>query len=215
MKKRLAMILALVIVASLALVGCGKGNDKEALIGSWSGDIDITDAVNEQFMAGLGEDAEGLEGFKDLKLVVSLEMREDDTYTLAMDEASGQAFIDSVKAQTKDIMMAYMEKMLADMGADMSVEEAMELSGISLDDLIEDAFGAGGAALEDMIVNVSGNYLVKDGKIHFADGADKPEEVVPNPYKLDGDKLTIEADKLSENEDFAEFMFPLVLERAK
>lgn len=216
MRKRIAMILALVIVASMALVGCGKGgSEKDALVGLWTGDLDVTDVVNDEFMAGMGDDAEGLEGYKDLKLTVSLEMREDDTYTLAMDEASAQAFLESVKVQTKDILMKYMENMLADMGADMSVEEAMEAAGISVDDMIEEAFGDNGLDVSGLIVNVSGNYLVKSGEIHFADGSDEPKDVIPNPYTLDGDKLTIEADKVSATDEVSEFLFPLVLEKAK
>ncbi len=216
MKKKIAMILALVIVASMALVGCGKGgNDKDALVGVWSGYIDITDTVNDEFMAGLGEDAEGLEGYKDLKLQVTLDLKADQTYTLTVEKDSVEQFMEQVKSQTKGILMAYMEKMLKDMGADMTPEEALEAAGISVDELIEQTFGSSGMDIEDMAVNVGGNYLAKDGEIHLADGKDKPEDVVPNPYTLKGDTLTIEADKLSATQDFAEFLFPMVLERSK
>ncbi len=216
MKKRLAMILALVIVASLALVGCGKGgSDKEALVGKWYGDIDITDMVNKEFMKGLGEDAKGLEGFKDLKMGISLEMREDGTYTLAMDEASVNAFMESAKVQTKEIMIAFMEKQLKDMGVEMSAEEAMKAAGISIDDMIDELFGAGGMDISDMVETMEGEYMIKDGKIHFGDGINKPEKVIPNPYKLAGSKLTIEADKVSETDSSLDFMFPLVLEKVK
>ncbi len=215
MRKRIATILALVVVASMVLVGCGKGNDQDSLVGLWSGTIDVTDTVNEEVMASLGADAEALEGFKDLTMKVTLELREDQTYTLAFDKESMDAFMEQIKVQMKGVVLSYMESMLKDMGLDMDPEEAMDAAGISIDDMIEEAFGAGGMDFEGMDLNVSGNYLVKDGNIHLADVDDKAEDVVPNPYTLDGDKLTIEADEISATQYFAEYMFPLVLERVK
>ncbi len=216
MKKRIAMILALVIVASLALVGCGKGgNDKDALVGTWSGKVDITGIFNDEIMASLGSDAEGLEGYKDLAMTINLDLKADDTYTMAMDEAGTTELMESIKAQTKDILLAYMEKMIKDMGVDMTVEEAMEAAGISVDELLDAMFGADGLDAADLMEEISGKYMVKGGEIYLGEGSDEPEDVIPNPYKLDGNKLTIEADKLSDGDEVAEFMFPLVLEKVK
>ncbi len=216
MKKRIAMILALVIVASLALVGCGKGgNDKDALVGTWSGKVDITGIFNDEIMASLGSDAEGLEGYKDLAMTINLDLKADDTYTMAMDEAGTTELMESIKAQTKDILLAYMEKMIKDMGVDMTVEEAMEAAGISVDELMDEMFGADGLDVADLMEEISGKYMVKGGEIYLSEGSDEPEDVIPNPYKLDGNKLTIEADKLSDGDEVAEFMFPLVLEKVK
>lgn len=210
MKKRIALLLSLVLVLSVALCACGSEKDK--LLGTWTTTVDLAGAFNEE-MAADPEMGEYLK-LESLEIAMTLTFNEDDTYALTVDPDSMDAAMEALVQELTDGMLLYFEDMLAEEGVDMDVEEALALMGISVEELVEQlrAEMVGDSTYEDM--NSAGKYLLEEGKISMSESADtEPDPAVYNTYTLENGTLTIEAGTEAGTE-MAEYLFPMTLTRA-
>lgn len=184
MKKVLALALSAALLVGL-LAGCGgKTSDRDRLVGKWSSTQDMTDFFNQ----GLAESDLGEELQVDkLEVVLVLELKDDDTYTLALDEDALAATAESIRPQLKEGMISFLNQTYP--GVD--VEDVLAQLGMTMDELLDET-----VPLESMAsaYDMAGQYMVKDGVLYLSDGLDEaPEETDDdrNPYTLDGDQLTL------------------------
>ena len=212
MKKRIAMILCLVMALSVMLCGCGS--EKDALIGSWTGAMDLTEAVNAALVSEMGEDEDAAEmaqylTIDSLKINMTVTFNEDDTYSMVVDEASLEDAMMGMMDDMADGMIEYFEALLEAEGLDMTVEELLAYSGMSVESLAEDMYNA--FATEDMFsdLNSEGNFKVSDGKLFLSDGLEYAvDEAIYELYTIEGNTLTI--DKGTATDEFEEYIYPMV-----
>jgi len=210
MKKFLSLALgALLLVALLA--GCGGGSAAgDSIVGSWSADVNMTEYLNQL----LGEEEEigqylTLDNFT-IKLLA--EFKEDGTYSMNGDPDSAQAAMDGLKEQMKTAVTAYLEDMIEQEGLDMSLEDLLAASGMSLDDLVNEMDEAYSA--EDLVgdLTMEGKYLFEDGKLALSDSLDEEADIEAyEAAELKGDTLTLTGGDDSDSE-FAG-LYPVVFER--
>lgn len=198
MKKVLALALSAALLVGL-LAGCGgKTSDRDRLIGKWSTTQDMTDLFN----LGLAEsDPDGELQVDKLKIVLVLELKDDDTYTLAVDRDALAETEENMRPQLEEGVIRYLTQMYPGM----ELEEILAQIGMTMDELLEEAVPLD--SLADLY-DIAGQYMVKDGVLYLSDGLDEaPEENDgdSNPYTLDGDQLT-----LLGTEDSADLVFQRV-----
>ena len=127
MKKILSLVLigAMLLTALLSFTGCGSDADK--ILGTWETTWDMSDMLAKEVA---GEEIAQYMQIKDFAVVMRFTFNEDGTYKMEVSEESIKAAFETLKGQFVEGMTAYMEDMLADSGLNMSVEEALALSGI-------------------------------------------------------------------------------------
>lgn len=180
----------------------------ESIMGRWQGSIDIADLLNEYM--NLVPGMEGYFSFTDISFGVVMNFSTN-TCSLTISENSVDTAMTTLKEQMKPGLIEMLEDMLVAEGLDMTVDEALDMMGMTMDMLIDQYFDeatlgdlAGGLATE-------GQYAVKDGMLYISgDLETTAEEAEGNPYALADGVLTIQAGKADEA---VAFMFPLVLER--
>lgn len=210
MKKRIAMILCLVMALSLVLCGCGS--EKDALVGTWNGTMDMAELVNAGMVEGLGADAAELAEYMEvetLEITVTMTFTDDDTYSLVVDEASVDAAMHGLVDEVSNGLIQYFEDLLAAEGLDMSVDELLAYSGMSIDTLAEEMYNS--IATEDMFtdLNSEGNFKVSDGKLFLSDGLDYAvDEAIYEMYTIEGNTLTI--DKGTATDEYEDYIYPMV-----
>lgn len=183
MKKVFALALSAALLVGL-LAGCGgKTSDRDRLIGKWSSSQDMADLFNLDL--GESDAGEGLQVDK-LEIVLLLELKDDDTYTLAVDKDALAVTKENMRPQLEESVIGYLTQMYPGM----ELEEILAQVGMTMDELLDQAVPLDSLAdLYDM----AGQYKVKDGVLYLSDGLDEaPEENDDsNPYTLDGDQLTL------------------------
>lgn len=212
MKKIVGLIFALML--AIALTGCAT--DSEKLVGKWSGKIDVTDLVSDSVAeSGYGDYFE----FDDMYIVLNTTFNKDGTYSSEIDEASVQNVVDELISAVEDGMYDMLEAEISASGMDMSVEDLLAFTGLSMDDIIAELK----AMLEEEDIvgqmldgsNAEGKYDAKEGKLFLSAGLDyEIDENVYEVYELDGDTLTISESVGSDDEsvlDMAEDLYPLIM----
>lgn len=229
----------LLLLLTLNVCACGKGD----IIGTWRGKIELTDKINARVEAAI--DSLGIFSGTDVQLPVLADyltevkiifvytFNEDGTYSLAVDEASLNTSLDSLKSALYDFVGDAMFHMLAytcvQMGLAESVntpEELEAVMGVSMDEAMTEGLGM---SLEDFVnglvdssldveamkgvVDNQGKYEAEDGKLYMSQGTEDP--VFPeiyNLYTVNGSIMTITAGPAGLASDIKEF-YPLILER--
>lgn len=187
----------------------------ESLIGTWTGNVDMTALINEAMIASDETLADYFQ-FSNLYFTVNMTFTEDGTCSLAFDSASLEALLDDILTQMEPGMTKLLEELVDYYGYDTTVEELLESMGYStMAAYLEDQMNPA-ALLEDMdTMDQEGNYLVQDGILYMSGSLDEEAVVDENnttPYTLENGVLTIEAGSLAE-EEYADMLFPLVLSR--
>lgn len=186
--------------------------DQEKLIGTWEGELDMTEAIMQQVGAG----AEGLE-IEDFSVTAVFTFKEDGTYTMAFDEDSVEDAFDGL---VEDLSV-FMEDMMKEQAeaAGMTLEQLMEAAGMTMDDLVDMVVQSlEEEDLVDTLVEESkteGKYEAKDGKLYTTDDPDEDiDEDVYDTYTLEGDVLTLTATYGSDaDENLIKSVYPVVLKK--
>lgn len=164
MKKSVAIVLCLALVFSLCLCGCGS--EKKQVLGTWTTTIELADQINEGIAGSDPEAAEYLT-IDSFKLILNMVFNEDDTYSLKYDEAAAAAEVEKVVNQVTDGTLQYLVATWGELGLEVTEEEAMELTGITREDL--QAQFASELDIEALFadLNMEGNFKVKEGKMYL------------------------------------------------
>lgn len=186
MKKTIAYLLCLTLVLGMMLCGCGG---QDTIIGTWTGEADLNETLNTSMeQAGLGD----YFNFTAFVLEMTVVFNEDGTYSMSVSEDSFTAACQAVAAELSSGMELYLTDLLEEQGLDMTVEEFLELSGISLEDLTselltEETLNEGLSTL-----NISGQYIAEEGKLYTSGDIEEAVDMsYCDTYTLDGSTLTI------------------------
>lgn len=190
MKKALHKLTLAVLIAAfiLTLAGCGSDDTlKKNITGSWAcRGIDVTDMILEGMLEGVSGDAEAEEFISNMNVGVLtvdylLDIREDGTFVLSVDQSSAGKMADQLSDAMADVMYTYieaeLEKLANENGTTLdalmsalgcsSMDEVIEssLGGQSLAEYCDEVFAESG--IQDILAEAteSGTYSVKSGKI--------------------------------------------------
>ena len=166
MKKAFSILIILVLIFSL-LVGCGV-SDNEKAIGKWEGEWDLSAALNAMLTENM-EDEENYFNFDDFKLKVIFDFAKDGTLKVVVNEDSIKAAFESLRGDLKDGLRKMYQKLIDDNKYNMTVDELLAQTNLSLDQLVEQAFSQ--ASLESVYEGIESesDYNLIDGKL-YGDG---------------------------------------------
>ncbi|MEE0111587.1 MAG: hypothetical protein UEP57_12005 [Oscillospiraceae bacterium] len=192
MKKNVMKLFSLVLVLAMVftLVGCSAG-DKDKLVGTWKCELELADQVNEE-MALDADMAEYL-NFSSFKVVVWMEFTKDGTYSMYADREALQASLDEAVDGFADGMAKYLEDMILEQtGLEMSAEEILAASGITMDEMLAEAFPDDMADEIADSMEQEGKFEAKDGKLFTSAGLEyNVDPKIYETYELTDSKLTI------------------------
>ena len=207
MKKIIALTLCLILV--LSLCACGA---KEDLSGTWKTTLDMSAGYNAELEAVDPTMAEYLK-LDSFDVPLIMELKADGTYTMTVDRAELEVVMEQVIEATTNGTLAYFEVILAQEGIDMEVTEAMELMGISLDDLVAELTAELDSEEFYASMGGEGKWKASDGKFYMTDSLDAVAGIGEyNTYVLEGDTLTLDIGTETLDEATAE-MFPMIFTR--
>ena len=120
---------------------------RAGIYGIWVSDVDLMSFIGE------GDEELGalLEG---INVQINLELRSDDTFTLAVD---AEALIPALRV----VMLGYFEQYLAESG--ITAEELEQMTGQTLDQMVDELLGE--MDMDEYASAISGTYEVKDDQI--------------------------------------------------
>ena len=205
---------------------------KEALrlsvVGSWQVDMDVRDALVEEIDAQFG----GIEAsfgdyLEHFELSMYLDLKEDGTYHLWMDQermtGAVDGFREAIKPFIRDFLQYYIAQALTDSGieGDFSTLEGLEKAiGMELDEAIEQSLGM---SLEDYVDTLmadidldsafgdadrEGQYKVEPGKLYISDALDhEPDDSHAVDFTVENETLTLKLDAQDELFGMDELVF--------
>lgn len=212
LQKFLALALCLALAACL-FAGCSK---QSLPVGTWKTNLDMTDLIKEEAMAGADpETAELVESMNlsDLTMELVMDLKQDGTYEMKVSEESMSAMEDKIIAGLKD---ALVEELAAE-GYD---AETLKDAGLDMDALIEDMISEEDldmtSAAEEF--QSSGKYKVEGNKLFLSDesGAYADDDYLV--FTTNGNTLTVTEvsapeGQEAENQAFVESLLPLVFNK--
>ena len=206
MKKITKIAVALLLVASLLLcmVACGEDEGK-ALVGTWTSEINISDALKESF------DQAGQDISVDAPFILSLVFTfgEDGSAELYIDEeatlASAASYSDALAVALEDIMYAEAE------AAGMTREQfdaIMAEQGMPVQELCAQTAGELVKEMETSLSGqetfIEGYYTVKDGKLYMEEEKEDLRILADNSaadYVLEGNTLSMDISNTMDEDD--------------
>ena len=194
------MALPLALGLTLTLAACGGNDPKEDLVGAWSGQVDVMDQVVEGMRVTAPEIADELE-LENFYIPLEMEFRDDNTYTMTVDQEKLDESMDALIQKTVDATMVYMEQMLKEQGiTDMTVDEVLAQSGMdreSFTQLMRDSLSQLSSSVVQQI-QTEGQYRLEGNQMYTSDDKDtEPGSDGATPYTLDGDKLNMDFSNVS------------------
>lgn len=206
MKKRATLLLVLGLIAALVLGGCGKKDDSKDLVGEWQATLEMADTLNES-LASDPTMAEYM-NIDSFALKMDLSLRDDNTFTLALNEDSVNEAFENIKPALKDGVTKYMEATLE--GTGMTIDDALAAAGMDIDSMIDEMLSPASITASLGETTESGSFVAQDGKLYFLDaGETKPgDDSEAMPYTLSGSNLSLEKPTSGDLGELADF-FPL------
>ena len=217
MTRILALALALILVLC-TFTGCGK-NSREQIVGKWATDIDFG-SVMEKALAEEEQAAElfGDADFSGISLPLTMEFKEDGTYEVNVDKASGEKAV----KQMADVMIPSIKELMrkelaSTSGSEVSDEELdsmlammgmeswedfgdMVLSQIDTDQMFDD-------------INATGKYMLKNDKLYTSGAVDEEATEESDAFlcEINGDTLKLSSQQ--DKADLPDFLKELTLTR--
>ena len=209
MKKLLAILLAVMML--LSLTACGKsGSDEPTIVGSWKGSMDLS-----AIMAAIYQ----IEIEDPIPFGMTFTFNADNTYSVAVDEESIDAFMDAVV----DMVVGMMSSMY---GEEFDLETMLAEEGMTMDEFTEEIMASVNMdSILSSIASQKAYYKYEDGKIYAAEDKDDLEGDLEGDLEdlectyvtLKGKTMTI-TDIEQDGEKMSEVlpdMFPMVFTRQK
>ncbi|MCH5213315.1 MAG: hypothetical protein J1G06_09880 [Oscillospiraceae bacterium] len=215
LKRNIASIMVVLSMA-FTLFGCvglgGKSSDKEKFIGSWKAKIDVADVLNNSMKQGDSGMADYVNIDK-FEFVFLFTFNDDGTYSIAADRDSIEENLDAIKPDIKKGIIEYLEGEIEKSGLGITVDEMLEITGNSLDDMIDENFKVSmfDSSFESM--ETEGKWKVENEKLYMNKGTNgdfDDDDAVPYEFISEGIKLSAPEDA---DEDYLEMMFPMILKK--
>lgn len=154
MKKR-NLVLALVMAVCMLLAACGSGSKADALVGKWTGSLDLTEQI-VQNMVAVNADIANYAKFENLTFTFVFEFTEEEV-NVHIDEASTQQFTENIKAGVANTVDAMVAAVAAD--NNMSVEAVYAGMGVTRDGYVQSVVDA--MQVDVMVQSISESLVLK------------------------------------------------------
>ncbi len=200
MKKRIALLLALALIAACGVTLAGCGGRERDLVGQWTAELDLTDGAREALQAGVTVRMGDLAEFLDAGDLLDLDqfsaqfrwtitLREDQSMTMAIDASdlgdSMEAALAGVKDKLAAAIPAVLEPSFTRQGLTMDqVEAILADQDMTLDDMVtemaqevEASFQEEAASLRERLdtsAEEDGFYTVDGDRIYLLGTKDTP-----------------------------------------
>ncbi len=208
MKKIISVMLSVVMIATmfLGMTGCGKVEDKE-IVGKWEMTVNLFDITGPLF----DDDMELYKYIDADEFTVTLryEFKRNGKYKFYADEKQLKESAETVREAIETGLEKFFQEYIEQKELDMTVDELLEASDMSMDSLIEDMFGE--EIVQEFIDDFEseGYYTVKDGVLYTSSTKDvKETEENGKKYEIKDGQLTMYAPGGEEIKGY-----PLVLKR--
>lgn len=210
MKKFLALLLAVMMVMTLA--ACGADADKELtekIQGSWT--LELT----------MNGDMMGVSEFTgEIALPITITFDADGIMTMHMTEENKAVFTESLETEMYTFMTDMMYSQFEDMG--MTREEAdaavQEYYGQTMEELIEELMADVMTELDaDELaaeMESSSAYIIKNGKLYTGESTDDLDVMECNEIELSGNTLKLLSSNDASTWEDLNLTFPITLTRA-
>ena len=210
MKKFLALLLAVMMVMSLA--ACGADADKELtekIQGSWT--LELT----------MNGDMMGVSEFTgEIALPITITFDADGIMTMHMTEENKAVFTESLETEMYTFMTDMMYSQFEDMG--MTREEAdaavQEYYGQTMEEVIEELMAEVMTELDaDELaaeMESSSAYIIKNGKLYTGESTDDLDVMECNEIELSGNTLKLLSSNDASTWEDLNLTFPITLKRA-
>ena len=210
MKKFLALLLAVMMVMSLA--ACGADADKELtekIQGSWT--LELT----------MNGDMMGVSEFTgEIALPITITFDADGIMTMHMTEENKAVFTESLETEMYTFMTDMMYSQFEDMG--MTREEAdaavQEYYGQTMEEVIEELMAEVMTELDaDELaaeMESSSAYIIKNGKLYTGESTDDLDVMECNEIELSGNTLKLLSSNDASTWEDLNLTFPITLTRA-
>ncbi len=211
MKKNMIKLVSVVMVCAMLFLlgGCGA-SAKDQLLGTWETTVDMTEVMNEQ-MALEEEMAEYFE-FSSFAIKMSITFNEDDTYVIAVDKASAENALETMKSDMEVGLTKYFQALLDEADVtDMTVDDLLSSMNMTMESMLDELFNE--AMDEEELfgeLEQEGKFKAADGKLYLSDGLEyEVDEKEYENYTLEGDTLTL-VSCVSEEEldEFTQSLYP-------
>lgn len=219
MKKFISIVLSAVLLLSLTCVLSGCGTDAKKIIGTWTADVDYTDAFNFGLHSAEGMEEMG-EHFKakEFILTTTITFRDDGTYTIAIDEASAEKAMESIEYILYDGFVSILTEQYNQQFLPISLEKYLEGMRNTIWSMVDSALtDEVKKELLDGLVNPhTGNYKLEDGKLYMTKEVTDDFGEDHDTYELDGDTLTLLECFCQIDEEQAELqraLYPMIFTR--
>ena len=177
MNKKRLIALVLTLVMLFALAACGA--KKPSVVGTWKADLDMRGEMVKQMDASVGGSKSFGEYLDSFVWVLTLELKQDGTYTLSYD-------IGKEMGVFKSAVVDYMRDMINEqVGMEVSDDLIAQALGMSLDEYAQSVIDAMTEAAE----TESATYRDEKGTLIWEDGAE-------SPYELTEDSLSFSVESL-------------------
>lgn len=188
MKKQLCGFLAVVLLLTmvLSMTGCSK---EASVVGTWEGKLDMAEAINNEVVKA---DAEMGKYMKIDKFEITLRFifGEDGSFKMEVDEESCDAAFQGMREPLEKGIRKYFEEMIKSAGlGDMTIDEALAATGMSLDSLIDEVMKS--MDTSDFVDSMTQEckYRLDGDKLYTYEGV--VDKDVYTLVELDGDTLTL------------------------
>ncbi len=169
-------------------------NERDAFIGSWKTELDMTDIINEAYE---NSDLAGYVVIEDFSFDLIFTFKTDGTYSIRADRTAAEAMYEDVRKDYEKGIRAYFTDALAEYNIDMTVDEYLASEGVTMQELVEYEFSD--ETLDYLIdaAKTDGRYEVEDGICYMnydlEEEIDKTDKEQYDPYTISGDTLTLYA----------------------
>lgn len=201
--KLVATLMAMVLLLSL----CGCGDESKKVVGKWSYEIDLQDAIMEEM---------GSEEFADFKstlpVIMYFDFQDGGKLELTVDE---DAFLDAYEKWLNDFCIFaadYLYQTAADSG--MTKDDVDSMFGGNAEDYFREMMNEEVDPI-DLVKEMknSGVWKAKGGKLYISEG-DEVEANRYDNYKIEGDTMTITLPEGATQEELIPGMeYPLTLKK--
>lgn len=194
--KKLSKVVALLLVLAMAFSLCACGNSAKKLYGTWSTDIDLTEALAEE----MGDDFADFDA--EFGITLYMDFNEDGTVKAYIDEDEFAADMDVWMQELVAFAVEMMYAEFENQGVDRESADALleEQFGMPLDqymlEMMQDSMDIESMASE---MESNGVFEAKGNKLYIAE-----DEIDKNTYDIftvEGDTLTIDMAEGAETSD--------------
>ena len=194
MKKqgKILVLLLSVLFILTAFSACGSGKkDAEKFVGTWKAEISMDETLNKE---AAGDDMGKYMKFEGCSIAVFYTFDADGTYSVKVDRETVEDCLTRIYEAFGKGATEYLEEEVKNLGLDITLDDFLSFSGVTMDELLDGAMEAMAEVIEENIreFEITGKWEAENGKLYSTESVDeKIDKSEYDLYELNGDELKI------------------------